>query len=433
MGYTGDGFTCTFAGQIVNIAMGVNGACARANDNRVKCWGRNVDGVLGTGDMNARGDNPQEMGVYLPVLNLGTGRFAVQMSKGVLHACALLDNGSLKCWGSNWGGQLGLENTISRGDQPNEMGDNLPTVNLGTGKTAVQVGAAPNGMLSCALLNDGNAKCWGHNGTGQLGQGDIIQRGANPGDMGDNLLPIRLGTGRTVTAIAVGDAAACAILDNGSLKCWGGGSWGRLGYGDTFNRGEYVAQMGDNLPAVNLGTGYTVLAVGQSGNHNCAILNGGIVKCWGYNGFGNLGLGDNIDRGDNVGEMGDNLPAVPLGTGKTAVAIAVGGAHTCALLNDGSVKCWGYNSYGQLGLGDTVDRGDNPGEMGDNLPAVNLGTGKTAVAIGVGGSTSCALLNDGKLKCWGNNDFGALGQGDTVYRGDNPGEMGDALPYVQPF
>lgn len=313
------------------------------------------------------------------------------------------------------------------------MGDNLPAIDLGTGKTAIQASASPHGSFSCALMNDGNVKCWGDNYWGQLGQGDNVLRGDNPGEMGDNLLPIRLGTGRTATSIAVGGSAACAILDNGSLKCWGSGTWGRLGYGDTFNRGEYAAQMGDGLPAVNLGTGYTVIAVGQSGNHNCAILNGGIVKCWGHNGLGNLGIGDKIDRGDHSNEMGDNLPSVPLGTGKTAVAISVGGGHTCALLNDASVKCWGYNANGQLGLGDKLDRGDNPGEMGDNLPAVNLGTGKTAVAISVGGSTSCALLNDGKIKCWGDNSMGELGQGDTMNRGDDPGEMGDALPYIQPF
>ena len=99
--------------------------------------------------------------------------------------------------------------------------------------------------------------------------------------------------------------------------------------------------------------------------------------------------------------MGDSLPTVALGTGRTAVAITAGNYHTCALLDDGSVKCWGYNDYGQLGLGDTADRGVGAGEMGDSLPAVALGTGRTAVAITSGSYHTCALLDDASVKCWG--------------------------------
>jgi alpha-tubulin suppressor-like RCC1 family protein len=193
--------------------------------------------------------------------------------------------------------------------------------------------------------------------------------------------------------------------------------------------------MGDNLPTVNLGTGRTALAISR-GYHACVLLNGGDIKCWGMNSHGQLGLGDTNVRGDNPGEMGDNLPTVNLGTGKTATAVVVGIRHTCALLNDGTVKCWGgdSNSSGAVGLGDTNSRGDNPGEMGDNLPVVNLGTGKTAVAISShGGYHTCALLNDGTVKCWGANESGQLGLGDIANRGDGPGEMGDALPNVLPF
>jgi alpha-tubulin suppressor-like RCC1 family protein len=144
-------------------------------------------------------------------------------------------------------------------------------------------------------------------------------------------------------------------------------------------------------------------------------------------------LGDTNDRGDNPGEMGDNLPVVDLGTGKTAVKLAVGNAHACARLNDNSLKCWGYGSFAQLGTGDTMTRGDNPGEMGNNLPVVNLGTGKTTMAFFLGSAHTCAILNDGTVKCWGYNYEGQLGQGDQNNRGDNPGEMGDNLPAVSLF
>ncbi|AKT40390.1 uncharacterized protein CMC5_045430 [Chondromyces crocatus] len=101
------------------------------------------------------------------------------------------------------------------------------------------------------------------------------------------------------------------------------------------------------------------------------------------------------------------------------------------LLHDGRVKCWGYNDYGQLGLGDMEWRGDRPGEMGDSLPAVNLGTGKTAVALMAGGSHTCASLNDGTVKCWGSNDHDQLGLGDTDARGTSASHMGDNLPTVK--
>ena len=126
--------------------------------------------------------------------------------------------------------------------------------------------------------------------------------------------------------------------------------------------------------------------------------------------------------------MGDALPAVDLGSGRRVVDVSVGNWHVCAVLDDGSVKCWGRNDKGQLGLGDTGDRGDGSGEMGDALPAVDLGSNRTAVHVSPNRGHSCAVLDDGSVKCWGGNDVGQLGLGDTENRGDGLGEMGDALP-----
>ncbi|MGE3466462.1 MAG: choice-of-anchor Q domain-containing protein, partial [Pyrinomonadaceae bacterium] len=144
--------------------------------------------------------------------------------------------------------------------------------------------------------------------------------------------------------------------------------------------------------------------------------------------IGQLGLGINTSIGRVPGQMGDALAPVALGTGRTAVAIRSKFNHTCALLDDASVKCWGWNITGQLGLGDTADRGDAAAEMGDALPAVSLGTGRTALSVTTGITHTCARLDDGSLKCWGQNDRGQLGLGDNVTRGDGAGEMGDALP-----
>ena len=404
-------------------------SCAITAAGALKCWGQNnADGALGQGDSNNRGDQPGEMGDALTAVPLGTGRSAVAVSSAGDHSCVLLDNASVKCFGWNGGGQLGQGDGSARGDSPGELGDALPAVDLGTGRTAVAVSA--NGSQSCAILDNAQLKCWGDNLFGQLGQGDGIRRGDGPGEMGDTLLPVDLGTGRTATAVATGRSHTCAVLDNGSVKCWGWNQFGQLGLGDTNNRGGGAGQMGDALPAVDLGSGRTAVAISAGFITTCALLDNGQVKCWGNNTSGQLGLGDTNARGDGPGEMGDALPAVDLGTGRTAVAISVGDTGPCALLDNGWVKCWGGNNAGQLGQGDTDNRGDGSNEMGDALLPIDLGTGRTAVAITGGNVHNCARLDDDSVKCWGDNNAGALGLGDTDARGDGPGEMGDALPEV---
>jgi alpha-tubulin suppressor-like RCC1 family protein len=129
--------------------------------------------------------------------------------------------------------------------------------------------------------------------------------------------------------------------------------------------------------------------------------------------------------------MGATLPAVNLGPGRTALQLTAGLAHTCARLDDGSLKCWGANFVGQLGLGDGQSRGDGPGKLGASLPPVDLGLGRTALQLTAGGGHTCARLDDGSVKCWGANGNGQLGLGDTQSRGDGPAEMGAALPAVQ--
>jgi hypothetical protein len=121
--------------------------------------------------------------------------------------------------------------------------------------------------------------------------------------------------------------------------------------------------------------------------------------------YGQLGYGTVNQRGDiSTDFMGDSLAAVSLGTGRSVRAAASGGSHSCVILDDGRLKCFGYNVYGQLGQGDTITRGDGPGEMGDSLAAVSLGTGRNATAVACGEVHSCVLLDDGQLKCFGAND-----------------------------
>merc|ERR1712061_331803 len=117
------------------------------------------------------------------------------------------------------------------------------------------------------------------------------------------------------------------------------------------------------------------------GGHTCALLDNGAVKCWGNNYRGELGLGDTTSRGANSGEMGDSLPEVDLGTDRTAASVVAGYGYTCALLDNGAVKCWGSGLKGRLGLGDTARRGDSSDEMGDSLPEVDLGTDRIAAVL----------------------------------------------------
>jgi len=229
--------------------------------------------------------------------------------------------------------------------------------------------------------------------------------------------------------LATGMGQTCAVLDDATLKCWGRNEYGQLGLGDTEARGDEPGELGDALPTVNLGSNSTVRAVSAGVLHTCAVLESGAVKCWGTNSLltGQLGLGDLDRRGDEPGEMGDALPPVELGTGRGASALAAGGEHTCVLLDDDAMKCWGHNAAGQLGVGDIEARGDERGEMGEALPFVNLGTGRRPTAIGAGGAHTCVLFDDAAVKCWGSNWHGQLGLGDNENRGKEPGEIGDAL------
>jgi len=347
------------------------------------------------------------------------------VSAGSSHSCALFAEGSVKCWGENGSGQLGQGSTTDLGDGADEMGDNLDPIDLGTGRTATAF--ATGGDYTCAILDNGNVKCWGLGSAGQLGQGNDTTLGKAAGEMGDNLLAIDLGTGRTATAISATKKHTCALLDNGNVKCWGEGSSGRLGQGSTSDLGDGAGEMGDDLDPVDLGTGRTATAISAGDKHTCALLDNGNVKCWGEGSSGRLGQGSTSDLGDGAGEMGDNLDPVDLGTGRTATAISAGEKYTCALLDNGNVKCWGEGSFGRLGQGSVTTLGDGAGEMGDDLDPVDLGTGRTATAISTGHKHTCALLDNGNVKCWGLGSAGQLGQGNDTTLGKAAGEMGDNL------
>lgn len=236
----------------------------------------------------------------------------------------------------------------------------------------------------------------GANQYGQRGIGSRVQTGAWVAN-GDLEPRVRLGQGHTALSISVGTYHACAVLEDHSLKCWGNNEDGRLGLGDTNPRGVTPEEMGDALPAVDLGVGAPVLQVSAGRWHTCALLEDHRVKCWGSGSLGQLGLSDLVSRGASPGQMGDALPAVDFGPGRGATRVVASSDQTCAILDDRSVRCWG--------------QGFGP------APGAALDTGGYAVAeLAASEDSWCLLREDQQVACFGWNGSGQLGLGDTQPR-----------------
>ncbi len=418
----------TYPIQVDTVSLGGHHSCVLSTNHFIKCWGDNEYGQLGYGDTNDRGGNANEMGDFLPTTDLGSNFMVAQIALGNYHSCALSTNHSIKCWGDNEYGQLGYGDTNNKGDNTNEMGDFLSTVDLGSNFMVAQI--ALGDYHSCALSTSQSIKCWGRNSEGQLGYGDTNNRGGNANEMGGFLLTVDLGSNFMVAQIALGYYHSCALSTNYSIKCWGSNNSGQLGYEDTNNRGDNTNEMGDYLPTVDLGSNFMVDPIALGAYHSCAVSTNHSIKCWGRNNYGQLGYGDTNNRGTNANEMGDLLPTVNLDNNFIAAQIALGWDYSCALSTNHSIKCWGRNDYGQLGYGDTNNRGTNANEMGDLLPTVNLDSNFIAAQIALGWYHSCALSTNHSIKCWGLSNNGQLGYGDTNNIGDNANEMGGFLSTV---
>jgi alpha-tubulin suppressor-like RCC1 family protein len=175
------------------------------------------------------------------------------------------------------------------------------------------------------------------------------------------------------------------------------------------------------LPALGFGTGLLAKQIGAGYVSSCALLSNNKVNCWGSSSNGELGLGNVGVQAGNYPDALAALTGVKLGEGRTVKSIAVGALHACAILDDGSVTCWGSNAYGQLGIGSKVNQGDKPTDVGHLLP-VPLG-GRKAVQLAAGAGHTCALLDNGTVECWGYNPDGELGVG-------NIQNLGDVSPFV---
>ncbi|MFZ9818862.1 MAG: RCC1 domain-containing protein [Ilumatobacteraceae bacterium] len=410
------------------VSAGDAHTCVVLDDYGVRCFGLGSEGRLGSGATASIGDSTARSVASSAAIGLGLRRTARAIAAGSAHTCALLDDWSVKCWGYNADGQLGVGAIDSRGDLASEMDDALTAVDFGSGRTATQV--AVGAHHSCALLDNYDVKCWGRNSDGQLGYGDTANRGDQSGEMGTSLQAVQFPTGRSARTVAAGANHTCAILDNSSVICWGLNDYGQLGQNSTTSIGDTSTTKVEDTTPIDLGVGRTALALAAGDSHTCAILDNSSVKCWGAGGNGRLGVNDTADVGDGNGSTVAAVSAVDLGSGRTARAISAGAAHTCALLDDSTVKCWGNGADGRLGYENANDIGDDAGEVGNSLQAVSLGTGRTAVAISAGAQHTCAVLDDASLKCWGKGTNGRRGSDSTTSAGSTAGTMGDSLAIV---
>jgi len=409
---SGDGCSATCRDEPVQLALGDAFTCARSKMGLVKCWGGNYSGQIDLVDTNTRVDATIPVPSELRAIALGAGRKAASISARASSVCALLDSGDVKCWGNNDYGQLGTGDTDHRGDQAGEMGDALNPIQLGGGAKAS--GISVGGLHTCALLSDGHVKCWGSNSRGQLGQENINSE-PSPKD----LPAIKLrGLATAISASswhgggkqADEGGATCALLKDGTVQCWGSTTVvphaSSSDIDNSYGIGDSDGEMGNMLPVLTFSGGRPANSI-VAGSVSGALLDDGTLRLWGNE---LIALANSTDT--STPALLASVPEMPMG--KKVKSIATFGQHACAILEDMAVKCWGNGSYGVLGLGSTSVTGSAAPK---DVPSVYLG-GHGAQQVATSGTHTCAILDDGTLKCWGYNGYGQLGLGDTKNRGD---------------
>jgi alpha-tubulin suppressor-like RCC1 family protein len=383
----------------VALVAGSAHACALSSHGEVSCWGNNDVGQLGYGHTEPIGDD--EPAAAHGVVNVGD--LVVALAAGDQHTCAILEKGSIRCWG--YGGDLALGHgngkyyTVGDDEMPGEMGDAI----IYSNSPFEQLVAGDH--HSCVRTQTGSVKCWGNSPEGALGYGYATQTGGWLGNV-----PIDA----PASFLVAGADHTCAITEGGLVQCWGEAT--SLGYGGTHNLGD-DEQLTAYEP-LSLSAPVTQLAAGD--RHTCALTTHGTVHCWGLGVDGVLGYGSSQS-------ISDASAAGIVNLGGIAVQIAAGQSHTCALMLNGSVRCWGSGSAGALGYGDTEDIGDN------ETPAVAgvVALPETVTQIVAGSEFTCALLGSGAVQCWGSGLDGRLGYGHEESIGDDesPADVQSILPF----
>lgn len=380
-------------------------------------------GLGANGRLGYNNSNNIGDGIGLSILSAGDvplGDTAVHLSAGNGHTCAVLSTGAIRCWGVGSSGQLGHNSTASIGDTPGTSISNAGDIPLGG--TATQVAA---GFLhTCALMVGGTVRCWGSGGNGVLGYNNSNAIGDGVGlsisAAGD--VPI----GGTATQVTGGNTVSCALLTTGAVRCWGFGGGGVLGYNNTLTIGAGGTTI---IAAGDVPLGGTATRIFTSGSHTCAVLTTGGVRCWGNGASGRLGYNATANVADGVGLTISG--AGDIATGGTATDVITGNQHTCSLLSSGAVRCWGVGADGRLGYNATTNVGDGVGLS--ILASGDVSLGGTAMRITAGDLQTCAMLTTGAIRCWGNGSSGRLGYNNTNSVADGVGlsitAAGD-VPYL---
>jgi alpha-tubulin suppressor-like RCC1 family protein len=389
------------------ITAGNTHTCSLLADTTVRCWGLAANGQVGDGTFGATsGDLKQQPQRRTPVTvvkdstNVALSGVA-SIAAGGFHTCAAMTDGTVRCWGDDGMGQLGDGKPGARSAFPVTVA-NLSNV------TAVSLGE----FDSCALKSDGTMWCWGHNGFGELGDGTTTNRS----------VPVKVAglpdpTVNPVVALTTGYGNTCALLQDNTAKCWGENNFGQLGYDTPHQNGDATKPMVPSLTpqTVQGATGpmplpptpqphadqQNIVAISAGQFHTCALVSAGTIRCWGEGGRGQLGEDPNpFARGIN-----DSTYAVDVqGLSGSATAVTAGGFHSCAAIA-GTMQCWGYNFYGQLGS-----------SAPQSTVPVQVTALSGATQVSAGTAFACALVNaDTKNKpvCWGDNSTGELGAGMT--------------------
>lgn len=406
--------------RVLGLAAGLTHTCASLRHGVVRCWGGNDHGQLGSGHADPVADrlpytlDPIAFDAPIDTLVAGTN-----------HTCVLLETGEVHCWGLNASGQLGLGHGEDIGDDE-RPGPEASLVRLGEACPSA-VALAAGGDVTCAVLEGGELQCWGDNAYGQLGLGHTER-------VGDDELPsIRVDLDEAVVDVAVGGEHVCAILETDRIRCWGRNHLGQLGLGHTDDIGD------DELPrevdVVPMWYDQRLpIDVVASNTHNCALTTDEWGHCWGYNGNGELGLGSVIHLPEAT-----PLDRGLLQWDSPPVQFSAGAQHTCVRLANHRVRCWGVNDRAQLGLPNLDNFGDSENMMifpAIDLGVDDRGAPLAALEVQAGERHTCALLETGSVLCWGYNANGQLGLGyasapPVDYVGGDPEHLPGLLPAVE--
>lgn len=336
--------------------------CVTSADGTVMCWGNNSYGQLGDGS-NVASNRPEPA----PVVNLSG---VTKISAGNRHTCALLETGLVRCFGADDAGQLGDGAELATSFVPKDV--------IGV-ERAIDIDAGAS--FNCALIESGEILCWGSDSDGQLGNNLVPPDRSNP--------PTKVHGIDNATAVVTGGKHACARLNDRTAKCWGWNAYGQIGSGR-------VEDATRSTPDVVRGLD-SVVKLAAGAHNTCAILEDGTLWCWGYDGSGALG--------DGSPERTESSYVPSLVPGLTGVLdVSIGEYHICALLSDGHVRCWGADDWGQVGdtANDYSPKRESP---------VDVAPGFLAAQLALGSFHSCARGAMGQVACWGHNEHGSVGSG----------------------